>query len=105
MSVFLQTGLAENVKPFKDDPAKQERFEQFLKDKYEGGLRSSYSGSAGNLSEADRARERLDFEAAAESIEKGELSANTNLPSALAIGEKQFVASSTLMVGKFFSVL
>ncbi|KAI4335834.1 hypothetical protein L6164_014441 [Bauhinia variegata] len=63
--------LPEVEKPFKDDPAKQERFEQFLKQKYEGGLRSISSSLASNMSEAARARERLDFEAAAEAMEKG----------------------------------
>ncbi|XVF49810.1 hypothetical protein PTKIN_Ptkin04bG0045700 [Pterospermum kingtungense] len=63
--------LPEIAKPFKEDPAKQERFEQFLKEKYEGGLRSRGSNLASNMSEAARARERLDFEAAAEAIEKG----------------------------------
>lgn len=60
------------AKHFKDDPAKQERFELFLKEKYQGGLRSFISGSS--LSEDARARERLDFEAAAEVIERGKLS-------------------------------
>ncbi|XWS37204.1 hypothetical protein CRYUN_Cryun19dG0023000 [Craigia yunnanensis] len=63
--------LPEVAKPFKDDPAKQERFEQFLKEKYKGGLRSIGSSAASNMSEAVRARERLDFEAAAEALEKG----------------------------------
>ncbi|KAK6250154.1 hypothetical protein SCA6_004159 [Theobroma cacao] len=62
--------LPEVAKPFKDDPAKQERFELFLKEKYEGGLRSTGSSAASNMSEAARAREKLDFEAAAEAIEK-----------------------------------
>lgn len=62
--------MPEAAKPFKDDPAKQERFERFLKEKYLGGLRSTESGGASNMSEAARARERLDFEAAAEAIEK-----------------------------------
>ncbi|KAI3470210.1 hypothetical protein Pfo_026873 [Paulownia fortunei] len=57
-------------KPFHDDPAKQKRFEQFLKEKYEGGLRTKDSGGASNMSEAARAREKLEFEAAAEAIEK-----------------------------------
>lgn len=61
---------SECPKPFKEDPAKQMRFELFLKEKYQGGLRStSYSG-ADKMSEAERARERLDFEAAAEIITK-----------------------------------
>ncbi|KAE8672566.1 G patch domain-containing protein TGH [Hibiscus syriacus] len=63
--------LPEVAKPFKDDPAKQERFEQFLKEKYEGGLRSAGLTVASNMSEAARAREKLDFEAAAEAIDKG----------------------------------
>ncbi|KAK9278310.1 hypothetical protein L1049_027875 [Liquidambar formosana] len=62
--------LLEIAKPFKDDLVKQERFERFLKEKYQGGLRSTDAGGASNMSEAARARERLDFEAAAESIEK-----------------------------------
>ena len=66
-----QSELPDVEKPFKDDPAKQERFEQFLKEKYRGGLRSTTSSLASDMSEAARARERLDFEAAAEAIEKG----------------------------------
>ncbi|XP_023000780.1 G patch domain-containing protein TGH [Cucurbita maxima] len=64
-------GMSEVVKPFEDDPAKQERFELFLKEKYQGGLRAAAPVIAINMSEAARARERLDFEAAAEAIEKG----------------------------------
>lgn len=63
--------MVEVSKPYRDDPAKQERFEQFLKEKYHGGLRSTDSGGANNMSEAARARERVDFDAAAEAIEKG----------------------------------
>ncbi|CAA0833284.1 G patch domain-containing protein TGH [Striga hermonthica] len=65
-------------KPFLDDPAKQKRFEQFLKEKYEGGLRSKDSGGSSNMSEAARARERLEFEAAAEAIEKGKTGEERN---------------------------
>ncbi|XP_021905487.1 G patch domain-containing protein TGH [Carica papaya] len=88
---------SEIANPFKDDPAKQERFEQFLKQKYEGGLRSTDSGGANYMSEAARARERLDFEAAAEAIEKGKLykdgkhSTKQSLESS-AIGELQFTS-------------
>ncbi|KAL6528097.1 hypothetical protein OROHE_015047 [Orobanche hederae] len=57
-------------KPFLNDPAKQNRFEQFLKEKYEGGLRSKDSGGSSNMSEAARARERLEFEAAADVVVK-----------------------------------
>ena len=63
--------MSEVVKPFEDDPAKQARFELFLKEKYQGGLRAAAPVVAVNMSEAARARERLDFEAAAEAIEKG----------------------------------
>ena len=63
--------MPEVVKPFKVDLAKQERFEQFLKEKYKGGLRSIESSAASNMSETARARERLDFEAAVETLEKG----------------------------------
>ncbi|KAL9239429.1 hypothetical protein vseg_013752 [Gypsophila vaccaria] len=75
------TKILESAKPFKDDPVKQERFEQFLKDKYQGGLRSVDLGQAGVISESDRARERLDFEAAAEAIQRAK-SANPNKLSA-----------------------
>ncbi|XAR63873.1 hypothetical protein NMG60_11024010 [Bertholletia excelsa] len=67
----IQSELPDVAKPFCDDPAKQERFEQFLKQKYHGGLRSKDSGGASNMSEAARARERLEFEAAAEAMMKG----------------------------------
>ncbi|XP_058087067.1 G patch domain-containing protein TGH isoform X2 [Magnolia sinica] len=88
----------EAAKPFKNDPAKQERFEQFLKDKYQGGLRSTYTSGNSHMSENDRASERLDFEAAAETIEKGKRSMATDLPAnqqfmeLLAIGKGQFVS-------------
>ncbi|CAN1856593.1 G patch domain-containing protein TGH [Linum perenne] len=62
--------LPEVVKPFKDDPAKQDRFQQFLKQKYQGGLRSADSGGSSYMSEAVRAQERLDFELAADALEK-----------------------------------
>ncbi|XLS46264.1 hypothetical protein HN51_003129 [Arachis hypogaea] len=71
--------LPDVEKPFKHDPAKQDRFEQFLKDKYRGGLRSTKSSLAGDMSEAARARERLDFEAAAEAILKGKQGKESNL--------------------------
>ncbi|URE29360.1 hypothetical protein MUK42_17224 [Musa troglodytarum] len=93
-------GLLEIAKPFKDDPAKQERFEQFLKDKYQGGLRSTQP--SGIMSENDRARERLDFEAAAEAIEKGEskkLIASSSMDQFTVVSgvvEQQFIASTGL---------
>uniref|UniRef100_A0A5B7CE04 Putative G patch domain-containing protein 1 n=1 Tax=Davidia involucrata TaxID=16924 RepID=A0A5B7CE04_DAVIN len=71
---------SEIAKPFLDDPAKQGRFEQFLKEKYQGGLRSKDSGGASNMSESARARERLEFEAAAEAIGKGKWEKESKLP-------------------------
>ncbi|WJX90160.1 hypothetical protein P8452_72087 [Trifolium repens] len=75
--------LSEFEKPFKDDPAKQERFEQFIKEKYRGGLRSGSSSLAGNMSEAARAQERLSFEAAADALEKRKQSRGSKLPSSM----------------------
>lgn len=71
------------MKPFHEDPAKQERFEQFLKEKYQGGLRSKDVGGSSKMSEAARARERLEFEAAAEAIEKGKQGKESKTPSQL----------------------
>lgn len=68
------------MKPFRDDPTKQERFVQFLKEKYRGGLRSKDAGGASKMSEAARARERLEFEAAAEAIAKGKRVVESRLP-------------------------
>ncbi|KAK9091101.1 hypothetical protein Sjap_024278 [Stephania japonica] len=73
--------FVEAAKPFIDNPAKQDRFERFLKEKNQGGLRSTSSAGSSNLSEADRARERLDFEAAAEAIEKGKWAQSSKRPS------------------------
>ncbi|GKB37594.1 G patch domain-containing protein TGH [Tanacetum coccineum] len=56
---------------FQHDPAKQERFEQYLKEKYHGGLRTKDAGGSSKMSEAARARERLEFEAAAEAVTQG----------------------------------
>nr|XP_019710120.1 G patch domain-containing protein TGH homolog isoform X2 [Elaeis guineensis] len=90
--------LSESAKPFKNDPAKQERFDQFLKDKYEGGLRSTQSLASSIMSEVDRARERLDFEAAAEAIEKGKGNTKIGVPSThrdlLGLGEPFFIPST-----------
>lgn len=41
-----------------------------MKEKYEGGLRTKDSGGSSNMSEAARARERLEFEAAGEAMRK-----------------------------------
>ncbi|KAJ6375780.1 hypothetical protein OIU77_000696 [Salix suchowensis] len=76
----------EVAKPFQDDPGKQARFEQFLKEKYQGGIRSTVSSGASNMSEAARARERLDFEAAAEVIEKGKFIKENKLHSQQLMG-------------------
>ncbi|XP_022859614.1 G patch domain-containing protein TGH [Olea europaea var. sylvestris] len=75
--------VLEIAKPFSDDPAKQKRFEQFLKEKYRGGLRSKDSGGASGMSEAARARERLEFEAAAMAIEKEKLDKESKATSQL----------------------
>lgn len=95
--------MLEIAKPFKDDPAKQERFERFLKEKYQGGLRTTESGGASNMSEAARARERLDFEAAAEAIEKGKLGKESKLPTNhiaefLATGGMQFTSGGLQVI-------
>lgn len=95
------------TKAFKHDPAKQERFEQFLKEKYQGGLRASgtvSSTSISTMSEDNRARERLDFEAAVEAIEKGKWNTQISAPSAdtakdlLGFGEDRFVSSTFIEV-------
>lgn len=67
------------VQPFQSDPAKQARFEQFLKDRYQGGLRSSYVGD-NSMTEIERAQERLDFESAVEMTEKRSLSQKNCAP-------------------------
>jgi G patch domain-containing protein 1 len=81
ITVLFKSEFPEVAKPFQDDPGKQERFEQFLKEKYQGGIRLTASAGASNMSEAARARERLDFEAAAEAIEKGKLNKENKLHS------------------------
>ncbi|KAL0890517.1 hypothetical protein Bca101_014500 [Brassica carinata] len=87
------------VKPFKDDLAKQERFEQFLKEKYKGGLRTTDSNRFSSMSESARAQERLDFEAAAEAIEKGkaykEVRRATERPIDFLAGGLQFTSGGT----------
>ncbi|CAH8271943.1 unnamed protein product [Arabidopsis lyrata] len=90
---------ADAVKPFKDDPAKQERFEQFFKEKYKGGLRTTDSNRVNSMSESARAQERLDFEAAAEAIEKGkaykEVRRATEQPIDFLAGGLQFTSGGT----------
>jgi G patch domain-containing protein 1 len=93
MKLRFQLEGAAAVQPFRSDPAKQARFEQFLKDKYQGGLRSSYVGD-NRRTEIERAQERLDFEAAVEMTEKGNqsqknsASVNENLDLVLTVGTR-----------------
>ena len=51
------------------------------------------------MSEADRARERLDFEAAADAIEKGKEYKAIDPLSILGLNEQRFVSSTQLEVG------
>jgi len=76
----------EIAKPFQHDPAKQERFEQYLKEKYRGGLRTIDAGGSSKMSEAARARERLEFEAAAEAIKQGKWGKESQLSSQPILG-------------------
>ncbi|KAK1407403.1 hypothetical protein QVD17_39019 [Tagetes erecta] len=76
----------EIAKPFQHDPAKQERFEQYLKEKYRGGLRTIDAGGSSKMSEAARARERLEFEAAAEAIKQGKWGKESQLSSQPLLG-------------------
>lgn len=75
--------LPEAARPFREDPARQERFELFLKEKYHGGLRSKDAGGSSRMSEAARARERLEFEAAVEALEKGKSGRESKTPNQL----------------------
>ncbi|KAG0560153.1 hypothetical protein KC19_10G157600 [Ceratodon purpureus] len=61
---------AKNSQPFKNDSAKQNRFEQFLKGKSVGGLWKPTSGGSG-LSEAERSEEIFEFEAIARMQQQG----------------------------------
>lgn len=60
----------ESQQPFKDDPAKQTRFEQFMTDKSRGGLRKPAGGGSG-LSEIQRSQEIFEFEAVARMQQDG----------------------------------
>ncbi|XP_062232935.1 G patch domain-containing protein TGH homolog [Phragmites australis] len=93
--------LPEPEKPFRNDPAKQTRFEQFLREKYQGGLRPANVTPISTMSEADRARERLDFEAAAEAIEKGKEKKVIDTSSVLGLSgmNKQRFVSATQLEG------
>lgn len=81
--IGIQSDLPEAARPFQEDPAKQERFEKFLKEKYQGGLRSKDAGGTSMMSEAARARERLEFEAAVEALEKGKSGRESKMPNQL----------------------
>ncbi|XP_062228742.1 G patch domain-containing protein TGH homolog [Phragmites australis] len=92
-------GLPESEKPFRNDPAKQARFEQFLRDKYQGGLRAANVTHISTMSDADRARERLDFEAAATAIEKGKEKKVIDPSSVLwlpGMNEQRFISATQL---------
>jgi len=58
------------LQPFKNDLAKQSRFEQFLKGKSVGGLWKPTSGGSG-LSESERSQEIFEFEAIARFQQEG----------------------------------
>ncbi|CAK9869086.1 unnamed protein product, partial [Sphagnum jensenii] len=58
---------------FKNDPAKQARFEQFMKDKFSGGLRKQLGGSSG-LSEIQAAHEMMEFESVSTKFLEGHTS-------------------------------
>lgn len=61
---------AGDSQPFKNDPAKQSRYEQFLKGKSVGGLWKPTSGGSG-LSESERSQEIFEFEAIARLQQEG----------------------------------
>lgn len=73
-STFTSTSSAGesagNFQPFKNDLAKQSRFEQFLKGKTTGGLWKPVSGGSG-LSEAERSQEIFEFETIARMQQEG----------------------------------
>lgn len=61
------------------------------------------------MSDTDRARERLDFEAAAEAIEKGEWKTESTLPSSQKVmefigGDNRFVSSSKVEVTSYIAL-
>ncbi|XP_071692743.1 G patch domain-containing protein TGH [Rutidosis leptorrhynchoides] len=93
----------EITKPFQHDPAKQERFEQYLKEKYHGGLRTKDAGGSSKMSEADRARERLEFEAAAEATKQGKWGKESQRSSqqtlAASVGRLQFTSGGLEIPG------
>lgn len=54
-----------------------------MKEKFEGGLRTKDSGGSSDMSEAVRARERLEFEEAAAAVQKANLSNQSQVSSQL----------------------
>ena len=62
--------LSHTLQPFGSDPAKQARYEQFLKDKYEGGLRNVQAAGRNGWTESERAQETVEFEAACQNIQR-----------------------------------
>ena len=62
--------LSHTLQPFASDPAKQARYEQFLKDKYEGGLRNVQAAGRNGWTESERAQETLEFEAACQNLQR-----------------------------------
>lgn len=54
---------------FESNPAKQARFDLFLKDKFQGGLRKAVGVGEGSLTEWQRAHETLEFEAACHNLQ------------------------------------
>ncbi|XP_024524173.1 G patch domain-containing protein TGH homolog isoform X1 [Selaginella moellendorffii] len=89
-----------NRLPFEDDPAKQARYEQFLKDKYTGGLRKMNKG-AQQLTEAQRAQEILEFEAVAHAARGTVSSSGANLLGKLAASSDRFTSGGVEQAGKF----
>ena len=68
-----------------------------MKEKFEGGLRTKDSGGSSDMSEAVRARERLEFEEAAAAVQKAKLGNERQVSSQLlkdlsAVSGLQFTA-------------
>ena len=71
--LWVQTeDLSHTLQPFSSDPAKQARYEQFLKDKYEGGLRNVQAAGRNGWTESERAQETIEFEAACQNFQRRE---------------------------------
>ncbi|KAJ7538730.1 hypothetical protein O6H91_11G061500 [Diphasiastrum complanatum] len=83
--------------PFRSDTAKQARFEQYLKDKYLGGLRTLDVGLAKQLTELQRAQEVLEFENVCHGLQKDSLSLNASN------GSQQYVPELARVMGNRFT--